>query len=314
MHTAKANSITIETPPLTGGTEAVYFFHSDHLGSASWITNNTGLPVQHLLYLPFGEHFVNERNTAYDERFTFTGKERDAETGYYYHGARFNSSDLGWLSVDPMAEKYPSISPYAYCAWNPVKLVDEDGEEVEYSSFYDRLLVFLERTFNKGFRMRFDDLKKSTEIYVFNNNDEAINKLSTDGKKIFINYSLDSKSKEDGSTVFSLLRHETEHAVQFEYGEVGFAKNSKGEWKPMNVDINDELKARDFESGWFNINARALHARWGTEGYNLSTREEKIAELRRIGYTYEDKIWNNRDCDVGKNESVFALKYRKRSY
>jgi RHS repeat-associated protein len=115
---------------LTGGIEAVYYFHSDHLGSASWITSGTGAAVQHLLYLPFGEHFVNERNTAYDERFTFTGKERDAETGYYYHGARFNSSDIGWLSVDPMADKYPSISPYAYCAWNPVKLVDEDGREI----------------------------------------------------------------------------------------------------------------------------------------------------------------------------------------
>ena len=115
---------------LTGGTEAVYFFHSDHLGSASWITNNTGLPVQHLLYLPFGEHFVNERNTAYDERFTFTGKERDLETGYYYFGARFDDVDLGFMSVDPMADKYPSMTPYNYCAWNPVKLVDPEGEEM----------------------------------------------------------------------------------------------------------------------------------------------------------------------------------------
>lgn len=37
----------------------------------------------------------------------------------------------GWLSVDPMSDKYPSISPYAYCAWNPVKLVDPDGMEAE---------------------------------------------------------------------------------------------------------------------------------------------------------------------------------------
>ena len=34
-----------------------------------------------------------------------------------------------WLSVDPMTDKYPSINPYAYCAWNPVKLVDPDGME-----------------------------------------------------------------------------------------------------------------------------------------------------------------------------------------
>ena len=114
---------------LTGGTEAVYYFHSDHLGSASWITDGSGLPVQHLLYLPFGEHFANEHSSGYDERFTFTGKERDAETGYYYHGARFNSSDIGWLSVDPMADKYPSMTPYNYCAWNPIKLVDPTGNE-----------------------------------------------------------------------------------------------------------------------------------------------------------------------------------------
>ena len=34
-----------------------------------------------------------------------------------------------WLSVDPLADKYPNISPYAYCAWNPVRLVDPDGNE-----------------------------------------------------------------------------------------------------------------------------------------------------------------------------------------
>ena len=64
--------------------------------------------------------------------FTFTGKERDEETGYGYFGARYMDHELMtmWLSVDPLADKYPSISPYAYCAWNPVKLVDPDGMDV----------------------------------------------------------------------------------------------------------------------------------------------------------------------------------------
>ena len=63
--------------------------------------------------------------------FVFTGKEKDEETGYGYFGARYMDHELMtmWLSVDPMADKYPSISPYAYCAWNPVKLVDPDGED-----------------------------------------------------------------------------------------------------------------------------------------------------------------------------------------
>ncbi len=99
--------------------------------SASWITNKNGHAVQHLQYLPFGEPFIDQHTTGYSERFRFTGKERDEETGYGYFGARYMDHELTamWLSVDPMADKYPSISPYAYCAWNPVKLVDPDGNE-----------------------------------------------------------------------------------------------------------------------------------------------------------------------------------------
>lgn len=54
---------------------------------------------------------------------TFSAKEKDSETGLSCFGSRYYSSDLSiWLSVDPMADKYPSISPYTYCANNPVKL------------------------------------------------------------------------------------------------------------------------------------------------------------------------------------------------
>ena len=40
-----------------------------------------------------------------------------------------------WLSIDPMSDQYPSISPYSYCAWNPVKLVDPDGREVDMNPY-----------------------------------------------------------------------------------------------------------------------------------------------------------------------------------
>ena len=69
-------------------------------------------------------------NSKYPQ--SFTGKERDSETGFSYFGARYYDSDIltGWLSVDPMADKYPNISPYAYCGWNPVRLVDPNGREI----------------------------------------------------------------------------------------------------------------------------------------------------------------------------------------
>lgn len=59
----------------------------------------------------------------------FNGKEKDRESGFHYYGARYHWSEVmtGWLSVDPMADKYPNISPYNYCMWNPVKLIDPDG-------------------------------------------------------------------------------------------------------------------------------------------------------------------------------------------
>ena len=83
----------------------------------------------------YGVTFTNNYNQSCSVDFrdcSSTGKERDEETGYGYFGARYMDHELMtmWLSVDPMADKYPSISPYAYCAWNPVKLVDPDGRDV----------------------------------------------------------------------------------------------------------------------------------------------------------------------------------------
>ena len=64
-----------------------------------------------------------------------------SETGYSYFGARYYDSDLSglFLSVDPMSDKYPSLSPYAYCMWNPVKLVDPKGLDTIFS-FATRLI------------------------------------------------------------------------------------------------------------------------------------------------------------------------------
>ena len=109
-----------------------YFYHSDHLGGANWITDSVGRPVQFIHYMPFGEMWYNQQGSAYNERFKFTGKERDDETGYDFFGARYYASSLPlWLSVDPLADKYPYISPYAYCNWNPVKNIDPDGKWIQ---------------------------------------------------------------------------------------------------------------------------------------------------------------------------------------
>jgi RHS repeat-associated protein len=106
-----------------------FFYHSDHLGSSSFITDANGNEVEHLQYLPFGETFVDQQN-GYDARYKFSAKEKDDETEYSYFGARYYDSDLSnWLSVDALSDKYPSLSPYTYCTNSPIKLTDPDGKE-----------------------------------------------------------------------------------------------------------------------------------------------------------------------------------------
>ena len=74
---------------------------------------------------------VNCQLSTVNWTHTFTAKEKDSETGLSYFGSRYYSSDLSiWLSVDPMSDKYPSLSPYVYCANNPIKLVDPNGEDL----------------------------------------------------------------------------------------------------------------------------------------------------------------------------------------
>ena len=105
----------------------MYFFHTDHLGSTTYLTGREEVE-QYIAYTPYGEPFVETRSVS---PYKFNGKELDTETGLYYYGARYyNQATALWLGVDPLASKYPGVSPYVYCVGNPVKYVDPDGKVV----------------------------------------------------------------------------------------------------------------------------------------------------------------------------------------
>jgi uncharacterized protein (TIGR02594 family) len=64
----------------------------------------------------------------YENRWKFNGKELDTETGLYYYGARYYDPSVSiWMSVDPLAEKFPAWNPYNYTMQNPINLIDPDG-------------------------------------------------------------------------------------------------------------------------------------------------------------------------------------------
>ena len=117
-------------PTDTTNTEEIFFYHSDHLGSTSYITDAKANITQFDAYLPYGELLVDEHSSSEEMPYKFNGKELDQETGLYYYGARYmNPVTSLWYGVDALTEKYPTIGGYVYCAENPVKLVDSDGND-----------------------------------------------------------------------------------------------------------------------------------------------------------------------------------------
>ena len=108
--------------------EETFFFHSDHLGSTSYITDDKGNITQYDAYLPYGELLVDEHSSSEEMPYKFNGKEFDEETGLYYYGARYmNPITSMWYGVDKLAEKYTLSSSYIYCFDNPIKRIDPDG-------------------------------------------------------------------------------------------------------------------------------------------------------------------------------------------
>ena len=132
--------MTFQTKPKPG--DDIRLYHTDHLGSTALVTDIDGDVTQHVAYIPYGEVFVEQRNGSWNTPYFFNAKELDEETGLYYYGARYlDPTNVTWLSVDPLWEKYVGMSPYGYCAGNPVRLVDVDGRdwikaEYEGETFY----------------------------------------------------------------------------------------------------------------------------------------------------------------------------------
>ncbi|RAL19961.1 hypothetical protein DL240_19490, partial [Lujinxingia litoralis] len=107
---------------------AVRYELGDHLGSSSVVVSETGGLISREEYRPYGE---SSFGSYAKKRYRFTGKERDEESGLYYHGARYYSPWLcRWTAPDP-AGMVDGVNVYAYVRGNPVRLVDPGGMEGE---------------------------------------------------------------------------------------------------------------------------------------------------------------------------------------
>jgi len=140
--------------------QGCYYYHADHLGSSSVVTDKDGKFYEQIEYFPYGETWVHNKANAEQQStpYKFTSKELDPETGLYYFGARYYDGKLSrWTAADPPLARgnylpVPAISDeakdhnsklpgmggvfntinldgYQYAGQNPVKLVDPDGNQ-----------------------------------------------------------------------------------------------------------------------------------------------------------------------------------------
>jgi len=151
-------------PVLSGGTPVInhfyddttvrpetYYYHPDHLGSTSWVTDQNARVHEHVEYFPYGEVWRDPRSDSdggpqKGQRFLFTGKELDEETGLVYFGARYlDATRARWLNTDPALVSFieqagrtdaplalhlfvPSnLALYSYGGSSPAVVRDDDG-------------------------------------------------------------------------------------------------------------------------------------------------------------------------------------------
>lgn len=189
--------------------------------------------------------------------------------------------------------------------------------EFEYSSVGGRIRVSIARLVSKNFNSNYKILKASEETYVFRGASEKElggrgGEFTTDGEKLMINYRLKGKESE-GDNCFVNILHETEHAIQFEYGEVGFV-NVNGEWLGdlKSFDIPDEYKAREAGYSWpiyLSSNSSSTRELW-----NNQSKKDNI-DLLRTSENYaslKDGPLYNKNTERIKNEKAFALPHRSR--
>ena len=104
---------------------------SDHLGSSTVELSDTGAVLTYEEYHPYGTtSFQSTPDSSVSrKRYRFTGKEKDLETGFYYHGARYYAPWLGrWISSDP-AGFVDGPNTYAYVRGNPIRMTDPSGNQ-----------------------------------------------------------------------------------------------------------------------------------------------------------------------------------------
>jgi RHS repeat-associated protein len=173
-----------------------YFYISDHLGNNRVVANQGGSSIQNTDYYPFGKP-MQHSTSAGAQPYKFGGKEYDTMHGldWYDFEARMLGTDIPvFPTADPLSEKYYSISPYAYCAGNPMNRVEVGGRLFLFVSGFD-INTYNSKVFSKNVPESVDrSLHRNDDIKYWENVDRAYKEAYKDYESYYINASYTPKS------------------------------------------------------------------------------------------------------------------------
>lgn len=210
----------------SGGLEARYFV-TDHLGSVRAVRTSSGEVVEQNDYYPFGLRWADSGSSVSDNRYRYNGKEDLSFLKIPYTDFGFRQFDpkfrLGWNGADPLAEKYFPVSPYAFCAGNPVKYMDRDGKKIYFSpgvseEFKTKFAQTVQYMNEKGTAGNLAKLNQSEKIYYINEV-ESIESASFNPKNQTINWDPNHLIQTDEQILMSpatVLAHEMDHAQKYD--------------------------------------------------------------------------------------------------
>ena len=166
-----------------------YFYLTDHLGNNRVVANASGTAIQKNHYYPFGMAFAE---TSADEQkkqpYKYNRKELDQELGlntYDYSARYFDPALPRFTTVDPLAEKYYSISPYAYVANNPINAVDIRGDSITFTAENKDLLKQTATLINGGVGTSVAKIGKNGLLSVKTLNEKQLSKLTNEQKEFY---------------------------------------------------------------------------------------------------------------------------------
>ena len=166
--------------------EETFFYHSDHLGSTSYITDDKANITQYDAYLPYGELLVDEHSSSEDLSYKFNGKQFDEDTGLYYYGARYmNPVTSLWYGVDPECYRNIHLGSYVYCSSNPIVRIDPNGED-DYVTNIKTGAIAIIRTKDNTHSFYITNGQKTIEVGTYKYNSH--NLIGMSGKVSFSNF------------------------------------------------------------------------------------------------------------------------------